>query len=406
MLKNLDDNLRVMKIFVIALLILVTIFFLLAPGTDDVLFWKNWASNANTYGLASGFSKNNDMYPPLSTLILAVSAKMAKLVNFDFGGAVRLAVLGFTLLTSIVFWLWTKDFYLTILLHLSLLLGSVAFKSIDIFFAPFLLISFWGLKEKRMILFSIFYTLAFLVKWQPLIIAPMIALYILDIQSFSEFKKVNFKHIVLKVLLPAILVLFLVWSVFGFGEVYLAFKKALNNVYLSGNALNFNWIVTHFLHVMVPGVFGGLIDGQATYIINAPTLYSLPSRIIFYLVYLVTLFAFIKVEKSYQNLVLFSLVGYLAYFTFNTGVHESHLFLPTLMTVILFWLNKRHVFIMIIIMIMYHVNLLLFYGIDGRGLTFNRAINGRIDIALLFGIFNVGFFIFIWSETVFRKRTA
>jgi heme/copper-type cytochrome/quinol oxidase subunit 3 len=58
--------------------------------------------------------------------------------------------------------------------------------------------------------------------------------------------------------------------------------------------------------------------------------------------YAVAVFAFMKREKTLTNLIRYSLAGYLAYFIFNTGVHENHLFLAAILSSILCWQDRSH----------------------------------------------------------------
>jgi hypothetical protein len=54
--------------------------------------------------------------------------------------------------------------------------------------------------------------------------------------------------------------------------------------------------------------------------------------------------ASVRQPKSFGRLLRFSLVGYLAYFTFNTGVHENHLFLAVIVAVALYAKRVRATF--------------------------------------------------------------
>ena len=170
-------------------------------------------------------------------------------------------------------------------------------------------------------------------------------------------------------------------------------------MYLSGNALNLNWIITHFLHVFNPDRYGALIDGQAELIKTASPSLTSVSSLLFGLVFLVTLIKFFRSEKTFENLVRFSLLGYWAYFMFNPGVHENHLFIVLLLAVILYWLNKEHMILMICIILMANFNLYLFYGSNGLGPGFSRVIGG-IDLALVGAIFNLLFFCLVWWMNV------
>ncbi len=392
--------------FVTLLVLLVTVSFVRSPGTGDVETWERWAHNADTFGIASGFAANRGDYPPYTSVILLGAVRISRLVGVGTFGAVKLSVLLFLLLTSLVFGWWTRNFVLTVILHLSLLLNSVALGYIDIFFAPTLILSIWAIKEQKLALFAIFYSIACLTKWQPIIIAPFIGLYILNIKHVRHWKQVDFKRLTKHVLFPAAVILIPTLSVFGVVAVLKSLKYAGSHDFLSGNALNFSWILTHWLRVFYPERFGGLVQGQAKYIRTRSLQVTFVPKLLFGLSYLSAFVSFLRRDKTFEELINFSLLGYLAYFIFNTGVHENHLFLAVILSVTLFWVNKDRLFVMIMLILMSNVNLILFYGIDGSGLGFSRTIANTVDMALLLSILNVGFFLFLWGANVLQKKTA
>ena len=109
--------------------------------------------------------------------------------------------------------------------------------------------------------------------------------------------------------------------------------------------------------------------------------------------YLLLLALFFRCEKTFTNLLIFSVLGYLCYFTFNTGVHENHLFLVTILAVVLYWREESWRANAVILLLMANINLFLFYGVDGD-LHFPRRFAG-VDIALPLAILNVLFFIYL-----------
>ncbi len=391
-------------ILLILFVLITTLSFLPSPGTFDMNDWQQWAKNADTLGLVPGFKANQENYPPLSTVILVSSLKISRWFGVGVFDSVKLAIFFCLCLTSLAFWLWTKDIMLVTLLHLSLLLNSMALGYIDILFAPSLIFALWALKKRKLVLFSMLYAFACLTKWQPLLIAPFLVLYILKITHVTHWKQIQFKQVLQQVLLPVAAVLVGIFSIFGVEEVSQSLIRVTSmHPYLSGNALNLNWVITHFLHIFDPARFGGLKNGEAEFIINtSPKLTTLP-RLLFLLFYASALIVFFKREKTFENVILFSLLGYLAYFMFNTGVHENHLFLAGLLAVILFWLNKKYTTPMVILLLMSNLNLFLFYGIDGTGLPFGRALGGVLDVALLVSIFNVCFFLFLWATALLTR---
>jgi hypothetical protein len=391
------------------LVLLVILIFLNSPGTDDVaLYWVPWADHAADLGGPAGFAIDEAQYgyPPYSSVILASAVRIGRALGLGTFEALKWSLVAFLVGTSALVWLWTRNFIVTMLFCLALLLNSVALGYIDIYFAPTLILALWALKVRKWLWFTVFFIMASLTKWQPIIIAPFIALYILDIQRVRQWRQIDFKKLVLTILLPAAAVLGLTLRVFDAAPLALAISKAFNNEFLSGNALNFSWIETHWLHVFYPEDFGPLIGGEAGYIVSDALRVTLLPKVLFFLTYAVALAAFFRREKTFENLINFSLIGYLAYFTFNTGVHENHLFLAAMLGVILFWLNRGHLSVMLILVLMSNVNLVLFFGIYGQELPFSRVIGGAVDVALLLSIFNVIFFLVLWGAHVLPRRKA
>lgn len=341
-----------------------------------------WAVNAESLGAVTGFRVNMADYPPYSTVILRAALRAARPFGIGTFGAVKVAIATFLFLTSLVFWWWTRDFRLAVVLHLSLLLNSVALGYLDVFVAPSLLLALWALQKRRLTMFAIFYTLACLTKWQPVIVAPFVVVYLLHEEDAIR-----------RALLPAAALALATAAVFDPLTIAKAWVRATDHDLLTGHALNFGWILTHALHVFDPMTFGGLVHGEATNIRTRIVAITLVPRLLFVLGYATTLVAFFRREKTFGNLLLFSIVGYLAYFTFNTGVHENHLFVAALLSIVLYWATAGHFRLMVYALAMSNINLILFYGADGRGLGFSRAIAGTVDVALVLAVFNVGVFL-------------
>jgi len=383
--------------------LLVTLSFMPTLGTGDIDTWERWAHHADVYGMAAGYAANTADYPPYSSVILLAALRVSRSLGGDTFSAIKSALLLGLCLTSLFFWLWTKNFWLAVVLHLSLLLGSVGLSYLDIFFAPSLILSLWALKEQKLTWFAIFYSLACLTKWQPILIAPFIVVYLLNLKHVTHWRQIDFKRLAGRVLIPALVIFLLTLSIFGILPLLGSLKRAATHNFLSGNALNFNWIITHFLHVLYPQRFGPLIEGQARFIRTRALEITLAPRLLFLITYAITLVSFFRRDKTFEGLLLFALIGYWAYFIFNLGVHENHLFLAVILAAALVWVNRDHLFLMLGLMVMSNVNLFLFYGLDGRGLGFSRVIAQTVDSALVFSIFNVGFFLVVWGVNVFNS---
>ncbi len=378
--------------------LLIGLIFTHAPGTTDVEIWRAWTNNAITRGLVQGYAANQADYPPLAVAILFVANRLLNRLDLSTFLSIKLAILVFLLLSTLLFWLWTRDFKATLILYFGLLLNSVALGYIDIFFAPGLIISLWMLQRRRWGWFSLFFALTCLTKWQPLIIAPFITLYCLGAQDARGLKQVRWKQVLPELLLPAGSLALLAALIFGGQPLWLALRASLSHPYLSGNALNLNWIITHFLHVYRPNEFGGLQNGLAGYVLTAdPAITTFP-RLLFLGTYLLSLAVFFRREKSFENLLAFAIAGFLSYYTFNTGVHENHLFLVTILAAALLWVKSARQGPAIGLILMSNINMFLFYGVDGT-LHFPRLFLG-VDLALPLAAFNVLFCGYYYAAVV------
>ncbi|MBP8996893.1 MAG: hypothetical protein KBG10_01260 [Anaerolineaceae bacterium] len=389
-------------VFLFLMIFLLTLFLIPTPGTGNMDTWVRWANDANQMGLVENYHINHDTYPPLTTVILVGAAKLSQTFGIWIYTAIKLTIVFFLMASSALFWGMTRNALLTAALHLSMLIMSVGLGHLDVFFAPFLIASLWALKKDRLVLFSITFCLAFFTKWQPLIIAPFLALYVFNISRLRDWKQIKFARILKEVVLPVVLVFIFFFVIFGFQPILTAFTVASDHHYLSGNALNINWIITHFLHVFQPDQYGPLVNGQATLIKGPPETVKLYPKLLFFLVYLITLVMFFRRHKTFENLLLFSLLGYWAYFTLNTGVHENHLFIGMILAILLAWQNRKHLLTMLMVIMIENINLIVFNGLDGVENEFSRVVSG-VDTALLIAIFNVLTFAAYWVFYTFLQ---
>jgi hypothetical protein len=381
--------------------------FTYSPGTPDVESWQAWAKNADTYGPIAGYAGNYNYYPPLASVILWVAEQVFQPLQAGIFLNIKLSIFFFLVVTAWLIWLWTRQLKVTLILYFALLLNSVALGYIDVYFAPPFILSLWMLKEGRWLGFSLSFTLATLIKWQPMIIAPFCVAYILGIHDIRKLPQVDYAGLFGKVVAPAALLTTSMLVVFGPEPVLKALYHAVSGGTeraLSGNALNLNWIVTHFLHLWDPNQFGGLQNGLANSIKTSSLRIVLIPRLLFWTTYLVLLTLFFRCEKTFTNLLMFSVLGYLCYYTFNTGVHENHLFLVAILAIVLYWQDKSWRANAVILLLMANINLFLFYGVDGD-LHFPRLFAG-IDIALVLAVLNVLFFIYLYGAVLSAFATA
>jgi hypothetical protein len=127
----------------------------------------------------------------------------------------------------------------------------------------------------------------------------------------------------------------------------------------------------------------------------------LPEKILFYLSYAAILIAFVLQKKTFRQLLVYSMLGYLSYFLFNTGVHENHLFPIACLAWILVLIDSGQLLRAINLSIAANINLFLFAGAFGQGV---RCVIAGVDITLLFALANIGLFVGLLLHTFRTDR--
>jgi hypothetical protein len=385
--------------FAIALLAL-TVLFINSPGTSDVKIWQAWTAKLVKRGLVDGYQRISADYPPLCAAILLGSTKVAAWLGITKSfWVIKLSILVFHLAATAAFWRLTRNFGLTLLFHISALL-SAALGYLDLYVAPALILSLLNLRERRWAAASLWLSLACLTKWQPLIVLPFVLIYV--IRSMPTRPLAAFGRHLLVAVLPGTISAALVAWYFGLGAIAAALRAASAHPYLSGNALNANWVVTEVVRMTQPDRFGPLKGGEAEYIITDDPWLCWPPKAMFALLFGWALWKQVRSPNSFDSMLRYALLGFLAYFTFNTGAHENHLFVPQLLAFALLAEGRARWQATALVALMANANLFLFYGVDGT-LRFSRAVAGEIDVAALAAAFNVLAFVQLWTTLTAKQ---
>lgn len=358
-------------------------------GTTDVQVWMRWLGEVDTRGLREGYAASFTDYPPLSLTLLYAVAQVARFLGIEAAACLKASLFLFWCLSGIAFWAWTRSAAMVLLLQLSILLNSVAMGYLDVWYTPTLILALWALQERRHALFSVLFGLSCLVKWQPLILAPVLFLHVAREHGFGTTAGTRWTALGRTVALPAAAIAAVLLLAFG-TEWLVAFRRALNHPFLSGNALNFNWVILHGLQKWLPKALGGLVGGYGTVVQTRDLRYLLPPTLLFFALYGMILWQFWRRGRSYEAALRYALTGYLAYFMFKSGVHENHLYVAVIAAAALAAQARAETWTLVTWSLVANVNLVLFYGLDGSGLGWNRVV--WVDLALPIAILNVGLF--------------
>lgn len=362
----------------------------LSPGTGDVSIWQRWMNEIASRGLIGGFSHTGTDYPPFAFFVLAGVVAMAQALAVSQIVVLKAVLLLFLIATAASFYGFSRNLVLTALLEGSLVLSSVALGYLDVFFAPFLISGLFLLRQQRLTSGLLCYAASCMLKWQPLIIAPFVCLYVLSAAREPAAGRSRAATQIKPFLVSALIVIVPVLAIFGMPALFDSFKRALTyHKFLSGYALNLPWIETWLLHLIAPEKYDSIVNGAVDYIVVNEPIIVWPNKILFYFVYAFILFAFTRQTKNFERFIVYSMLGYFAYFCFNTGVHENHLFLVCCLSWILVLLQPAQFTRMICLVIASNANLFVFYGAFGQ-----RAdpVLAGFDVTLLFAAFNLWLF--------------
>src|SRR5438132_113669 len=175
--------------------------------------------------------------------------------------------------------------------------------------------------------------------------------------------------------------------------------NSVRHAFLSAYALNLSWLETWALHLIQPDKYEPLQNGMIDIFLTREPIVVWPDKILFYLSYLAILVAFARQPKTFARLLVYSILGYMAYFVFNTGVHENHLFLVCCLGLMLVFFEADQLTRCINLSIAANANLFLFYGVFGQRL--NPVIAG-VDVTLFFALANICLFAGLLLDTLNR----
>ena len=368
---------------------------LYSPGLEDIRIWLSWIDEISRYGLIGGFAHTGGEYPhdypPLAFVMLAGVSRCADVFGTSAFVILKCSLLLFLFATSGCFYWFTRNLVLTAALEFTLVLSSVALGYLDIWFAPFLIAGLFCLQRGNLTLGVFLFTISCFIKWQPLVIAPFVCVYVWsavqDVRSWRD----KLRRKIMPFGVAALVVAMPLAAIFGTSIIH-SLQLAMSHDYLSGLALNFSWLHTWALHLAQPEKYGPLQDGQIGIIHTREALVILPEKILFYASYAIILIVFAQQEKRFERLIIYSVLGYMSYFVFNSGVHENHLFLVCCLAWILVFLDPSHLLRCINLSIAANINPIFFYGFFGKGLPFSRVI-ACVDITLWFALANIGLFV-------------
>jgi hypothetical protein len=175
-----------MGVLLLVLTVILSLMMIRSPGTGDVTVFLKWTEAVYQDGLVAGYSKVGSLYPPLSFAILYIARSFGNAVGLSPLMSFKVMILTFQLVSTGIILLLSGGYWVAAALNASLLLSGVGLGYMDVCFAPPLILAFWAFQSRRNVLGTALFLIAGLIKWQPLIVAPFIGVYLFEISNLRS----------------------------------------------------------------------------------------------------------------------------------------------------------------------------------------------------------------------------
>jgi hypothetical protein len=372
----------------LALLISVCVFN--SPGTSDVDIWlSRWAPLVDRLGLIPAYTQVHENYPPVGFALVGLVGIVAELLDVSSFVVLKVMLLFFLLASSAITYFMTRSVWGTVVMHLTLTVNSMMHGYLDIFYVPFVLLTFHFVRQNAVLPAVAAFLGAVMMKYQPLIIAPFLLLHVALRSRTDAGQTAMIRLLLSRVLLPIVLFTLCALVVFGPWAIGSVFATTTQHRWLSANALNLNWLVAAFIRPERPlHVFR-----------NDWPVWAFIARTLTVVAYAYALRGYWRSARDTSSLLVWTSVGFLAYYVFNCGVHENHLLLVSVLCTLAVIAEPRRLGFLGYWVIATTINEVLFYGFDGRGFPYSLHV-GAVDMTVVFALANV----LMFALTVYAAR--
>jgi hypothetical protein len=330
---------------------------------DVERFWLPWMDLTERVGVRAAYAEAASDYPPLGFLWLRLVAIGAAGLSLSHLAALKLGLWCLLSASSAAVYVTTRRASLALLLYTALLIDSVGLVYLDVLFVPTLLLASWAFDRQRWALGALLYTLTCFLKFQPLVIGPVVGLYLWRSKAMT-----------LRVMAAPALIAALVLLTWG-DDVVAALARAGNHRALSAQALNAGWIMTVAVNLAV--LQNPPSDIQ---LILTPSVLALALRLGFAGLYLWVLFR--SSLNTFDQFIGTASLAYLTYFTFSIGAHENHLVVLVVLLAIRSLLGHG-IWEFAAAAIALNLNLALFYGVNGLAIESPALSLARLVVAVM-----------------------
>lgn len=370
--------------------------------------WSRYAQATIGRDILSAHIAGFQLYPLLSTIIFSIVANLWRFVagsGAELYLGIKASILAFYILTAVLFYVYSKivnkrffsklDYLLVFLLTFSLTVNTQGLAYVDIYTIPSVIASLIFLYKKKYFLTGLLLGITISIKFEPILLVP---LYGVTIFNFQQPLRKSIKDS-LKFLLGLVPLVAGLWALLlthpgGYDMATIQYNVLFNAPYLSGHALNFNWILTYLLHLFQPENYSPLGLGGLVLFIGGDNVFW--PRYIFYFISVIIIFKYwFFQKKNFSNLLTASIMMYFSHYIVNREVHEQHLFYTVILALALYLYksSKENLHFLILVDIMNAVNLILFYGFTGTAFT-GRVFLG-LDITVVFAFYYLIIYLFV-----------
>ena len=405
---------KVLGLALLAAGVLNSAFLVTAPGTFDVTDPRRgflvWMDDVVILGPVDGYRYNPYDYPPGTKTLLGLAGKAGDAVGLSRSNSLKLLLLGFQALAALVAFFLTGDILLTGALWFCTTTSAIGQGYLDILYAPFLVASLIGLLRNRPVQAWGLLLACCAIKPQPLVLLPFYVVHLTSLGGLRDVWRVAREPRTWGAAIWTTIAVLLLVVTFGRTHetrqwsVVQAVQKATAHKEISGNAMNAGWIGSYIYQVAKHGQLGPARERDSTW--------RNPIKVVAAAIVAWILWLQIGLPKTPHTVLLSLLAGYLAYFTFNAGVHENHLFIAMIIALFLAtlpdalrsgWSRTRELTLAIGVIVFAHLNPLLFFGWRGgdREPTLIGGPTG-LDISVPLATFSIVLFV----ATVLCLRAA
>jgi len=381
---------RIFLVLLIALALVTA--FVRAPGTFDDYAFVQWGKTLVLDGPFKGYGLLRHQteldYPPVGLFIMWLSlvaghaAGLSDLLSFKL----PLALAGLAAMP--VAWWCNRSAGEALLLTLIVIPFGLILGYTDVVYLPFLLLALYAGAAERFAVAGFALAVAALIKWQPIILAPIFLL-----AAFRARRDLRQLAIVLA---PTVLLVVFVLALFGAAACFDVFVTATKDDYLSGQGANAGWLLSYLFEVLHLGGLQLQANG-AVAILQTPS--PAPAvgwamsglRIAFYLLFAASLGIYLAGRRTAAAFLTSALSCCVVQFSWNSGVHENHLF-PSMIIGFVGWqMRAVEPFVFAAVAAIAVLNVVLFYGF-GDGFSFGDlfGFDGTVLLAvgelILFGL--------------------